>query len=62
MPGHVVYHASWVDAKEMRCYQVMEAESAEALQPWIAKWKDLVEFEIVAVETSQEFWGKIGGK
>jgi len=60
LPEGVTYVASWMDAKEMRCFQLMEAESAEALEPWVGRWADLVEFEIVAVEISQEFWARVG--
>jgi hypothetical protein len=33
----------------------MEAPRVESLTPWIRCWEDLVEFEIVPVETSAEF-------
>jgi len=59
MPDNVKYVASWVDAKAMCCFQLMEAPSEEAMQPWVRAWEDLVEFEIVAVETSQEFWERL---
>ncbi len=56
LPDGVVYHASWVEPGGARCFQVMEADSAAALEPWIASWKDLADFEIVPVLTSQQFW------
>jgi hypothetical protein len=59
MPEDVKYVASWVDAAAMRCFQLMEAPSRNALDPWLAAWDDLVEFEVAAVETSQEFWEKL---
>ena len=59
MPADVAYVASWVDAAEARCFQIMEAPSAESLAPWIRCWEDLVEFEVVPVETSAEFWARI---
>jgi hypothetical protein len=59
LPPEVTYVSSWVDAEQMRCFQLMEAPDAAALQPWIAAWQDLVEFEIVPVLTSQEFWAKV---
>jgi hypothetical protein len=59
MPDGVSYVASWVDPKAMRCYQLMEAPSALAMRPWVKAWDDLVEFEIVAVQTSQEFWERL---
>jgi hypothetical protein len=58
LPDGVVYHASWVEPGGARCFQLMEAPSAEALQAWTRRWEDLADFEIVPVLTSQEFWGK----
>ena len=56
MPEGVVYHASWIDPAAARCFQVMEADSAEKLQQWAANWADLADFEIVPVLTSQDYW------
>ena len=58
LPVGVVYHASWVDAAGGRCFQIMEADGVELLADWIGRWKDLVDFEIVPVVTSAEFWCK----
>ncbi len=59
LPEGVTYHASWVDSEGARCFQVMEAPHAELLSLWVRRWDDLVDFEIVAVQTSGEFWSKI---
>ncbi len=56
VPDGVVYHASCIDAQNARCFQIMEAPNKESLDPWIAAWADLVDFEIVPVKTSGEFW------
>ena len=56
MPEGVVYHASWVDPASARCFQVMEAGDVELLHAWTARWADLIDFEIVPVLTSREFW------
>jgi hypothetical protein len=58
LPPGVVYHASWVDAAGGRCFQIMEADRDEQLDDWVCRWNDLVEFEIVPVLTSAEFWSK----
>jgi hypothetical protein len=58
LPDGVVYHASWIDAANARCYQLMEAPDASAIGAWIARWNDLVEFEVIPVVTSQEYWSK----
>ena len=56
LPEGVTYEASWMEASGARCYQLMHAVSADALQPWIAAWDDLVEFEVVPVLPSADFW------
>ncbi len=54
----IAYVASWMSADGALCYQLMESPSREALEPWIAQWQDLVEFEVQAVVTSAEFWAQ----
>jgi Protein of unknown function (DUF3303) len=56
LPVGVTYHASWVASSGDRCFQLMEAASSDLLAPWIGRWEDLVEFEVVPVKTSSEFW------
>lgn len=58
LPEGVTYHASWVGAGGTRCFQIMEAPDAESLNAWITRWQDLVDFEIVPVLTSADFWAK----
>ena len=56
LPEGVIYHASWIDSPNSRCFQIMEAPHRELLNQWIAAWDDLVDFEVVPVQTSAEFW------
>lgn len=49
LPEGVAYHASWVDSAGARCFQVMEAPHAQLLDPWLACWDDLIDFEVVPV-------------
>jgi len=56
MPEDVTYRASWVDPAGTVCYQLMEAPTRAALEPWTRAWEDLVEFEIDEVTASAEFW------
>ena len=53
-PEGLTYVASWVDLEFRRCFQVMEAESEHALEEWMVNWRDLVDFEVVPVRTSEE--------
>ena len=56
LPDGVTYHASWVDPATLRCFQVMEAATTHLLNVWIGRWDDLVDFEVIPVQTSAEFW------
>jgi hypothetical protein len=56
LPVDVLYHASWVDSAGSRCWQLMEAPDQKVLESWMAAWADLVDFEVVPVQTSAEFW------
>lgn len=56
LPEGVSYHASWVDSEGARCFQLMEAPHPELLDAWVRRWSDLIDFEIVPVVTSGDFW------
>lgn len=48
------YVASWVTGDFRHCYQVMECADRALLDEWMARWNDLVEFEVIPVVTSAE--------
>ena len=54
LPDGLHYVDSWVASSFDRCFQLMETENPSLFDIWIAQWKDLVEFEIVPVVSSQE--------
>ena len=54
LPDGLRYVSSWVAADLERCFQLMECDDPRLFEQWIAHWRDLVEFEIVPVVTSQE--------
>jgi uncharacterized protein DUF3303 len=56
MPTDVQYRGSWIDPARLRCFQIMEAPDVDRLADWTRRWDDLIDFEIVPVVTSQEFW------
>jgi hypothetical protein len=53
-PSGVNYINSWVTADLTRCFQIMEAPDRAMLDQWLARWADLVDFEVVPVITSAE--------
>jgi len=53
-PETVKYVSSWVTADLKKCYQVMECEDSTQLEIWMARWSDLVDFEVQPVITSAE--------
>lgn len=54
MPEGLKYVESWVEPGFDRCFQLMECDDPGLLQQWIARWQDLVKFEVVPVVTSKE--------
>ncbi len=54
MPEGLKYVGSWVEPNFDRCFQLMECDDARLFQEWIARWHDLMEFEIVPVVPSKE--------
>ena len=53
-PEGLEYHGSWVASDLTRCYQVMECAERPLLDEWMARWADLVRFEVVEVITSAD--------
>lgn len=58
LPEGLTYHSSWVDSCGGRCFQIMETARPELLKTWASRWDDLIDFEMVPVETSAEFWAR----
>ena len=58
-PEGLSYVSSWVDENLECCYQVMETDDRQLLDLWMANWKDLVDFEVHPVITSQEAAARI---
>jgi len=56
LPEGVNYQASWVVSDGSRCFQIMEAPDRETLMPWVRCWDDIVDFEVIPVVTSQQYW------
>ena len=53
-PDGVRYVASWVTTDLRHCFQVMECDDRSGLDQWMARWRDLVDFEVTPVMTSAE--------
>ena len=49
LPDGLEYIDSWLSEDGTRCFQLMKTDHADLFKPWIEKWNDLVDFEIVPV-------------
>jgi len=58
-PEGLTYISSWVDEKLERCFQLMETDDPILIDRWMASWRDIVDFEVYPVLTSQEAAEKI---
>ncbi|HYL99133.1 MAG TPA: DUF3303 family protein [Blastocatellia bacterium] len=56
LPDGLVYKQSWIDLDGTRCFQIIETVQPELLTLWIEKWEDLVDFEVIPVQNSSDFW------
>jgi Protein of unknown function (DUF3303) len=54
LPRGLRYVSSWVAADLTRCFQLMECDDERLFDEWVARWDDLVEFEIVPLTPTQE--------
>ena len=54
LPDGLEYVSSWVDLDFTTCFQLMQTENEQLFESWITRWNDLVDFEIIPVQTSAE--------
>ena len=54
LPAGLAYVSSWVDLDFTTCFQLMETDDVRLFDDWISHWADLVEFEIIPVNTSSQ--------
>jgi hypothetical protein len=58
-PDGLRYVDSWVSDDFTTCYQLMECDDRALLDAWMANWRDLTDFEVVAVMPSAQAVEKI---
>lgn len=61
LPEGVKYINSWISKDVAVCYQLMEADSLDSLNLWIANWDDLADFEVIPIISSDEARAKVLG-
>jgi hypothetical protein len=54
IPPGLDYIDSWVDMQVSKCFQLMRTDDPKLLDQWIDCWRDLVEFEVVQVQSSSD--------
>lgn len=50
LPEGLRYIDSWLEKDGDRCFQLMETDTPELFEKWIASWSDLVSFEVIELE------------
>ncbi len=58
MPDGLNYVTSWMTSDGTKCFQLMQTSAVELLNVWVSNWNDIVNFEVVQIETSAEFWDR----
>jgi hypothetical protein len=54
LPDGLEYVSSWVDSDFTMCFQLMKTDDINLFAEWIAHWNDLVEFQVIPVNTSAD--------
>jgi hypothetical protein len=62
MPNGLAYVSSWITDDLSRCYQVMETDDRRSLEQWMARWSDLIDFEVMPVLSSQQVQERLAPK
>jgi hypothetical protein len=60
LPEGLRYVSSWIAADLDRCFQLMECDDPRLFDQWIVHWRDLVEFEVIPVVSSNEAGEALG--
>jgi hypothetical protein len=58
-PDGLQYIGSWITEDLTRCYQVMECADRALLDEWMARWSDLIDFEVLPVLSTAEVQARI---
>ena len=61
-PEGLRYINSWVDESLACCFQLMECEDRALLEEWMNQWRDLTDFEVYPVLTSEEAYSRVSSK
>ena len=61
MPEGLEYLASWIARERQTCWQVMRTDDPALFDRWTENWRDLMDFEIVPVQTSADLVEAMGG-
>lgn len=51
LPDGLAYLDSWLEKEGDRCFQLMETDSPDLFVEWIDRWKDLVSFEVIEIDS-----------
>jgi len=61
-PDGLEYVSSWVDDKLGTCFQLMETDERRLLDDWMAKWSDIVEFDVYPVTASKDAAARVASR
>ena len=61
-PEGLVYVGSVVSEDGMTCYQQMRSENSALLDQWMDAWRDLVDFEVIPVISSEDAARRFGAR
>ena len=61
-PKGLVFVSAWFDENVERSYRLMETNGRRPLDDWMAKWNDLIDFEVYPVITAEVAGEKVAAR
>ena len=62
LPKGLEFISAWIDENIERSFRLMQTHDRRLLDEWIAKWRDLVDFDVCPVITPEEAGEKIAAR
>lgn len=55
LPDGLNYCDSWLSKSNDRCFQLMETVDVALFEVWFDQWSDLIEFELVPIQSTDMY-------
>jgi hypothetical protein len=62
LPKGLVFVSAWIDENVERSYRLMQTHDRRLLDEWMAKWNDIIDYEVHPVTTPEVAGEKVAAR